>query len=261
VVEIRDPRLFRPGREAFCRALAQSAVENLKARRVEIALNTSTCRLAFEPGEFDRTEMARRAAAAVTAATPAMRDRPANTHRGRAGWTKLTALATDVEMTFAQQPADHPEWSAVARFRAPHVQPPPTAADVSPLFDLALVGGSLTMAVAGAILPGVPSLPFLVLAARHAIRLSPRIDHFLRRQPGLAAFLNQAEASGTLLRLDRRSLVKTLPITVLATAVLLIVHPPLPVVLVLEIGVMAFVCFREANARLGDREIALAALA
>jgi uncharacterized membrane protein YbaN (DUF454 family) len=256
VVEIHDPRLFRRGREAFCRALAQAAVEDLQARRVEIVLNSSTCRLAFNPGEFDRAELARRAAAAVTAATPAMRDRAGTPHHARAGWTKLTALATDAGISFAQQPSDHPGWSAVAPIRALHEQPPAAAPDASPLFDLALVGGSLTMAVAGVILPGIPSLPFLLLAARHAVRLSPKLDRLLRSRAWSAAILRRAEASGGLLRLDRRSLLKTLAITVLAMVVLLIVHPPLPVVMALEIVVLAFDCFREMG-WLRGREFAL----
>jgi len=256
VVEIHDPRLFRPGREAFCRALAQSAVENLQARRVEVVLNASTCRLAFNPGDFDRAELARRAAAAVTAATPAMRERAAPPHHACAGWTNLTVMAPDTEMSLMQQPADHPRWFAANPVRTLHDQPR-GARESSRLFELALAGGSLTMAVAGAILPGIPALPFLLMGARHAVRLSPRIDQLLRRQPWLAAILSQAEASGSPLRLDRRSLVKMLLITVVAAAVSLILHPPLPVILGLELGVMAFVCVRGAMERPGGREVAL----
>jgi hypothetical protein len=47
-------------------------------------------------------------------------------------------------------------------------------------------------------------------------------------------------------------------ITVLAAAVSLIVHPPLPVILGLELGVMAFVCVRGAMERPVGRELALA---
>jgi hypothetical protein len=47
-----------------------------------------------------------------------------------------------------------------------------------------------------------------------------------------------------------------LSIIVLAATVFLIVHPPLPVMMGLEIGVMAFVRLNEMG-RLGDREVAL----
>jgi uncharacterized membrane protein YbaN (DUF454 family) len=210
IVEIHDPRLFRPGRESFCRALAQSAVEDLQARGVEIALDSSTCRLAFNPGEFDRAELARRAAAAVTAATPALREQPLGAVR-----------------------------------------------DASSLVDLALAGGSLTMAVAGAVLPGIPSLPFLMLTVRHAARLSPQFDQFLRRQSWASALLDHVENSGSLLRLDARCLPQVLLFTVFAAAVFLILHPPLPVVMALELGVMAVVCFRGAASGQDVRRVAL----
>ncbi len=210
LVEIRDPRLFRPGREAFCRELARSAVENLQARRVDIDLTSSICRLEFDPGEFDRAELASRAAAAVTAATPALNEPP----------------------------------------RGP-------ARNATPLVDLALAGGSLTLAVAGAVLPGIPSLPFLVLAARHAARLLPEFDEFLRRQSWASALLDHVEHSGNLLRLDGWCLAKVLLITVVAAPILLLTHPPLPLMIGLEIGVMAFVCFRGAMGELSEQEVAL----
>jgi uncharacterized membrane protein YbaN (DUF454 family) len=112
------------------------------------------------------------------------------------------------------------------------------------------------MAVAGAILPGIPSVPFLVLSARHAVRLSPRIDQFVRTQPWLAALVDQAEADGTPLLLDRQSLLRMVLFTALAAPVLVIIHPPLPVMIGVEIGVLAVICFR-AMRRPGDPEIAL----
>ncbi len=210
VVEIHDPRLFRPGREAFCRVLMQSAVEDSQAHRVEIDLDRSMCRLAFNPGQFDRSELARRAAAAVTMATPALREEPRGAVR-----------------------------------------------DPSPLFDLAMAGGSLTMAVAGVVLPGIPSLPFLVLTVRHAARLSPQFDEFLRRQSWASALLDHVEGSGSLLRLDARCLPQMLLFTVFAAAILVILHPPLPVVMALELGVMALVCVRAANGRPDAGAVAL----
>jgi len=54
---------------------------------------------------------------------------------------------------------------------------------------------------------------------------------------------------------------RTLPITVVAATVLLIVHPPLPVVMALEIGVIAIICIREAIGRLGDQKIVMGVLA
>jgi uncharacterized membrane protein YbaN (DUF454 family) len=166
--------------------------------------------LVFNAGEFDRAELARRAAAAVTAATPALRDQP----RG-------------------------------------------AAREASPLVELALAGGSLTMAVAGAVLPGIPSLPFLLLTVRHAARLSPQFDQFLRRQSWASALIEHVENAGGLFRFDGRCLPKALLLTLFAAAVLLILHPPLPVVMALELGVMAVVCFRGAASGQDVRRVAL----
>ena len=74
----------------------------------------------------------------------------------------------------------------------------------------------------------------------------------------MAALLSHAKGSGGILRLDRQSLMKMLLVPVLGAAVLLIVHPPLPVVMALETGVMAFLCFRGAMDRPGRGEVALA---
>jgi uncharacterized membrane protein YbaN (DUF454 family) len=112
------------------------------------------------------------------------------------------------------------------------------------------------MAVAGANLPVIPSVLFPLLSARHAVRISSKLDEFLRGQPWLAALRDLAEAHENLLRLDRRSLVKMLVFTAVAAPVLVIFHPPLPVMIGLELGVVAVICIR-ALGRPGDPEIAL----
>ncbi len=112
------------------------------------------------------------------------------------------------------------------------------------------------MAVAGAVLPGIPALPFLALAVRHAARVSPQFDQFVRRQNWMSTLLDHVETPGSLLRLDGQSLAKVLPIVILAAAVVLILHPPLPVMIGLEIGAVAFLCWR-ATGPLGGLENAL----
>jgi uncharacterized membrane protein YbaN (DUF454 family) len=257
VVSIHDPRLFRPGREAFCRALADLAIGRCQVRRVEICLTSSVCRLEFQPGEFGRAELACRVAEAVSAASPVIRDRAGATRDPRATWTTLTEFATDAWMPNWETHEDRSGPAVLCDAPTPTNQPATALKGSSRLADLVLTGGSLTMAVAGAILPGIPALPFLMLGVRHAVRLSPNIHHFLRRRTWLAPIFSDAEASGNLLQLDRRSLMWMLPIIVVATVVLLIVHPPWPVVIALEIGVMALVCLRGAIEQLGDREVAL----
>jgi uncharacterized protein len=208
VIEIHDPRLFRHGYEVFCRAVAQVAQAKHQARQVAINLSSCTCRLEFGPGRFDRTELARRAAEAISAATPAL-GCPA---------------------------PERPE------------KPREAVSETSRVADMALAGGSLALAVAGAILPGIPSLPFVILAARHAARVSPQFDRFLRRQPWAAALLESMDNPAGVLRLDAKCVIKMLLITLLAVAAFLVVHPPLPLVIGIEVAVMAVLCLRALDA-------------
>ncbi len=178
VVEIHDSRLLRPGREAFCRALVEAAVERFGADRAEMRLESSTCRLDFEPGRFDRAELAARAAGAIRSATPAVRDGSGR----RSGWTILTAFPTA-----ADGGAHVREWrkdSSHAAMSADH--PIDTSKRSGRLVDLAMAGGSFVLAIGGVILPGIPTLPFVIMTGRYAIRVSPRIERLLTRQPWCA---------------------------------------------------------------------------
>jgi uncharacterized membrane protein YbaN (DUF454 family) len=243
VVMMHDPRLFRAGREAFCRALARSAVQTYQARRVLIDFNSCLCRLDFGPARFDRSELSRRVTAALSEAIPTLRTgvtRP--TARGRC--SKLTARAGDRGCTIRQWQGSRSgrvvTWDTPLRPQPvprPHIEVPRWR-------DLALFGGSLTMAVAGVILPGIPSLPFLVLSAHHAVRLSPRMEAFLRRQTWSVTLLERSQAPGGVLHIDRGTLPKMLLVTAVAAPVLLVVRPPLPVLIGLEAAIMAYACVR-----------------
>ena len=103
-----------------------------------------------------------------------------------------------------------------------------------------MAGGSFVLAIGGIILPGIPTLPFLIKTGRYAVRVSPRIEQLLKSQPWCAAMLAEAEAaSGP--GIDRRSLSRMICLAAVFAAAFLILHPPLPVVLALELGLMA--CF------------------
>jgi uncharacterized membrane protein YbaN (DUF454 family) len=251
VIDIHDPRLFRPGHEAFCQALVEAAIERLGVSRAEVRLEFSTCRLEFEPGRFDRTDLARRLAEAVRAATPAVRNGSGNQKEAGAGWTILSAVATDDGTLLSATGEDSPETHVSAEFliTAP--------AGSGRLTDLAMAAGSFALAVGGFILPGIPTLPFLIMTGRYAVRVSPAIERLLLGQPWCAALLAQAEAhDGPML--DWRSLTKMIGLSALFATVFLILNPPSPVVIGLELGLMAFLGWRELGdgiscSRLGRR--------
>jgi hypothetical protein len=177
LIEIHDPRLLRPGHESFCRALVRTAVACFEASRAEVCMQSSTCRLEFEPGRFDRTELARRVAESVRAATPAARGGPTKRHGAGPAWTTLTAFATDGGMMLSGTCEDVPEPAASAQ------RPVATPTDLGRLAELAMAGGSLALEVAEVITAGVSTLPLLLVAGRFAVRAAPGLLGFLMRQP------------------------------------------------------------------------------
>jgi uncharacterized membrane protein YbaN (DUF454 family) len=89
-VVMREPRLFRPGREAFCRRLADAAAGQKDVRSVHVCLASGTCRLEFEAGRATASEMAGRFAAAVHQAIP---EGPGGSGPARRpGWVALTVF-------------------------------------------------------------------------------------------------------------------------------------------------------------------------
>jgi uncharacterized membrane protein YbaN (DUF454 family) len=228
VIEMHDARLFQPARAAFCRALAETAVARFGARRADVLMDSSTCRLEFEPGRFDRAELADRAASAVRAATPSVRC-------GAGGWDNAAGILRASAIDGATSPgATRGATSDVATFAGHSI---PASAGSRRLTDLAKAAASLTLAVSGAILPGIPTVPFLILTGRYAVRVFPRIERLMLGQSWCAAFLTEVEIpSGP--TLDRRSLARMIGLALLVTAGSLILHPPLPIVLGLELGLM-----------------------
>jgi uncharacterized membrane protein YbaN (DUF454 family) len=112
------------------------------------------------------------------------------------------------------------------------------------MVNLALAGGSFGMAVAGVVLPGIPALPFVLLTGHYLVRSSPELCRCLANVPLIGSLLQKAEAVGGQ-GIDRRSLWKMLGLTVAAVTAFLILHPPLPVVILLETGILVYYGLRE----------------
>jgi uncharacterized membrane protein YbaN (DUF454 family) len=244
VIEIHDPRLLGPGDAAFCRALVEAAVERFGARRAEVRMESSTCRLEFEPGRFDRTELTGRVAAAVRAATPSVRTGARGQHDDGAGRRIPTGFATEGVTS--------PRATREASPDVPTSAERPVAAPTGSrcLADLAMAGGSFALAVGAVILPGIPTLPFLILTGRYAARVSPGIERLLIGKPWCAALLTDVEIPPGP-TLDRRSLWKMIGLAILFTVGSLILQPPLPIVLGLELGLTVFLAWRELDRSAG----------
>ena len=156
----------------------------------------------------------------------------------RAGWTVLSAFPSDGDSSIHEWRQD-----ALDAFASPE-DPADDPTHSRRLVNLAMAGGSFVLAIGGIILPGIPTLPFVIMTGRYAIRVSPRIERLLKSQPWCANLLAEWEASSGA-SLDWRSISKMIGLAVLFAAAFLILHPPLPVVLALELGVMAYFSWRE----------------
>ncbi len=107
------------------------------------------------------------------------------------------------------------------------------------LVDLLLAGGTFTVAVAGVIVPGVPTAPFLLLSHHYLHRAAPETYGRLCHLPGVGWLIRKADRAERSWK-DRGALWKSLAWSALSAAVFLVVHPPLPVALAIEFGLAAF---------------------
>ncbi len=110
---------------------------------------------------------------------------------------------------------------------------------VNPARALIVAGASFALAVAGLILPGTRSLPFLLLAGDCLGRSYPPLRPRLLSLPGIGDRLRASDTTESL-GLDPHFLGKCLALGLLATALFLVVHPPLPIVLAFEFCTMFF---------------------
>jgi uncharacterized membrane protein YbaN (DUF454 family) len=310
-LRIHDPRLLGFGQETFCWALAQSAVTLGGFRCAEICLISAMCRLEFEPGRFDRTELAQRASSAIRAATAAQKPRGRGRQPSEPGWTSLTAFAAaegvaasvwetrpvgpgrlrlrhrallgrrrlaarlagllsiwpgvrgcrvvpadgelDVEFDLLALGRVDLMTAAEAALRvvrgrgrrAARTGPdtsvsPSDDPAANPARELLMAAASFALAIAGLILPGIPALPFLLLAADYLSRGYPPLRPWLRSLPGIGGRLRASDTTESLWP-DPHFLAKTLVLGLLAAALFLVVHPPFPIVLAFELGTL-FLC-------------------
>lgn len=310
-LKIQDPRLFGPGREAFCRALLESAVTQRAFRRAEIHLESATCRLEFDPGRLDRAQVAERASEAIRAASPALLTRGHDTRRGAPDWTSLYAFAAaeggrpsiwetrtvgagrlrlrnggysghqvavrsasilrrwpgvcasdclptfwghELAVEFDPQVVMPGEvvLAAEAALRVARQwgdglsmtdsDPIAPSASLFPSgvsWDVLVAGGSILLAALGVILPGIPSVPFFLLSCHSLGRACPELQPWLHSIPGVGQLLRASTADDSKWT-DPSFVAKTLILGALGAAFFLIVHPPLPLVLACELGMVFF---------------------
>lgn len=94
---------------------------------------------------------------------------------------------------------------------------------------LALAGGSFALTLVGLIVPGIPTVPFLLATSYYLARSSPRLNDLLRRAPVFGPILVEWEQHGGL---GRASKAKLVGLTAAIVAVTVVLSAAAPVVLV-----------------------------
>ena len=300
VLAVRDPDLFRPGQEAFCRRLATAAATRKDVRAVHIGLASGTCRLEFAAGLVGAAEMAKRFAESVhEAISPGTRDAgPSREH----DWTALAVFpAGDVASTWETIRAGHGElllrnpilrkdmglarrvaralsgapgidacratlWGrdleirlhpemtsaedlvsaaedALRRTLRPALEEataeepgtPAVASGLRRAWYMAMAGGSFTLTLVGLVVPGIPTVPFLMATSYYLVRSSPTLNRRLLRSRFFGPILADLEGSGGLRRINK---IKLIGLTLVVSVVTLVVIGP-PLVLLVVIFAVA----------------------
>ncbi len=88
------------------------------------------------------------------------------------------------------------------------------------LLHLGLAGGSFAMTLVALVIPGMPTVPFLLATGYYLARSSPRLNDALRRAPLFGQILREWEEHGRVSRSSKRGLIGfTLAIVVVTVAV------------------------------------------
>ncbi len=102
---------------------------------------------------------------------------------------------------------------------------------------LSLAGGSFILTLVGLVIPGVPTVPFLMATSYYLVRSSPWLNGLLLRSRFFGPILADIETWGGLRRINKFKLIGL--VLVLGGVTLIIVGPPLALLLVM--GVMSTV--------------------
>ena len=292
-----EPQLFRPGREAFCRRLANAVGRQKDVRSVQACLTSGSCRIEFAAGQVGAAEMAGRFAEAVRAAISegAVDGKPA----GDRGWATLTVFPADGAVScwettrqgrgdlrlrnpilrkdqaltrrVARELSGAPGvascratfWGrdleirfdpdvtssdlvvsaaedafrrilrpALDRSTVEEPGPPAVVTGLRRVWYLALAGGSFTLTVVGLIVPGVPTVPFLLATSYYLARSSSRLNGMLLRSRFFGPILADLEKWGGLRRINKIKLIG-LTLTV-GVVTLILIGPSLALVLVMS---------------------------
>jgi uncharacterized membrane protein YbaN (DUF454 family) len=113
-----------------------------------------------------------------------------------------------------------------------HEAAPVVATGMRRVYYLAMASGSFTLTIVGLVVPGVPTVPFLMATSYYLVRSSPRLNRMLLRSRFFGPIVADLQSSGGLRPLNKRKLIGlTLAVSVVT---ILLTLPPLSLLLLIS---------------------------
>lgn len=215
---VADARVFCNARPQLAEALLQQLQQQPQVAFASLDLSRGACRIGWQP---DLT--AKQAADGFIAALRiALRQERGEKQQPQSGWLSRRRLRP----TPAERPASSPG------------SEPTLVTGPRRLLYLAAGGGSVLMTIVGVIVPGIPTVPFLLSSSYFLARSSPRAHALLEATPLFGDMVREWDAHQALSRTSKRRLAVFTLVIITVTVVL---AGPSPLVLGV-VSVMAPAC-------------------
>ena len=278
-VRVSDPRLIHRDRRRYARRLLEALCDRPGVVRAEVDLDSSSCRVDFDPGSAAREVMAGVFADAVRATSAGDPGLPR--WRRDPGWSTLTAYRSGDGTSVWETHEDRPGRVRLLRQRSStgrrsarglaevegveSCRVSPWTGRIAVVCEPddgrtldrverslgggpgmsawrrwrygALAGGSFAMTLVGLVIPGVPTVPFLLATSYYLARCSPRLDERLRRTVFLGPILREWEGHSALSWASKAKLIGLSGAVVLVTLALAPIGPVILVVLLVMVSI------------------------
>jgi len=100
------------------------------------------------------------------------------------------------------------------------------------VYYLAMASGSFTLTILGLVVPGVPTVPFLMATSYYLVRSSPRLNRMLLRSRFFGPIVEDLQSSGGLRPLNKRKLIAL--VLAVSVVTILLTLPPLSLLLLIS---------------------------
>ncbi len=100
------------------------------------------------------------------------------------------------------------------------------------VYYLVMASGSFTLTIVGLVVPGVPTVPFLMATSYYLVRSSPRLNRMLLHSRFFGPIIEDLQSSGGLRPLNKRKLIAL--VLAVSVVTILLTLPPLSLLLLIS---------------------------